>query len=101
MQKHEFDHPIELVNKGSFQESFWRCKVCQKPLYKNARDGLGYRHCECSPKKWMRGILLGDSRVYYSQTIDLVEMEPAALDRWNRTLRFSGTRLWHALAALS
>lgn len=88
MQKHEAGHPIELVNKGSFQESFWRCKICRKPLYRNAREGLGYRPCNCV-KKSMRGILLEDSRVYYSQTIDLVEIEPAVLNKWKDNARFS------------
>lgn len=97
MQKHDIDHPIELVNKGSFRESFWRCKVCQKPLYRSARDGLGYRRCECTPKKGMRGILLEDSRTYYSQTINLVEIEPAALDRWKENTRFSDILLGAAL----
>ncbi len=92
MQKHEVGHPIELVNKGNFQESFWWCKTCHKPLYRHARDGLGYRPCSCK-KKSMRGILLEDSRVYYSQTIDLVEIEPAVLNKWKDNARFSDVLL--------
>ena len=32
--------------------------------------------------------LLEDSRVFYSHTIDLVEIEPEALDRWKDNSRF-------------
>ena len=87
--KHEQGHPITLVNKGSFQELYWWCKTCRKPLYRSARDGLGYRPCSCLPRKLMRGILLEDSRVYYSQSIDLVEIEPDVLNKWKDNTCFS------------
>lgn len=45
--------------------------------------------CECAPRKGKRGILLEDSRVYFSQTIDLVEIEPAILDRWKDNSHFN------------
>ena len=45
----------------------------------------------------MRGILLEDNRVYYSQTIDLVEIEPQVLDRWKDHARFSDILLSAAL----
>ncbi len=89
MPKHEGQHTIELVNKGSFQESFWFCKVCRRPLYRTPREGLGFRRCECLPKKGKRGILLEDSRMYYSQTVDLVDIEPRTLDQWRDNPRFS------------
>lgn len=86
---HEWDHFIELVNRGSFQDSYWRCRECRRPLYRNPREGLGFRRCECAPKKGKRGVLLEDSRVYISQTLDLVDIEPRALDRWKENPRFS------------
>jgi hypothetical protein len=90
---HNRDHFIELVNRGSFQDSFWRCRDCRRPLYRNPREGLGFRRCECSPKKGKRGVLLEDSRVHYSQTLDLVDIEPKALDRWKEHPRFSDVLL--------
>lgn len=98
MPKHERQHTIELVNKGSFQESFWFCKVCRRPLYRTPREGLGFRRCECLPKKGKRGILLEDSRMYYSQTVDLVDIEPRTLERWRDNPRFSDLILGAALS---
>jgi hypothetical protein len=86
---HTWDHFIELVNKGNFQDSYWRCRECQRPLYRNPREGLGFRRCECSPRKGKRGILLEDSRIFNSQSLDLVEIEPRALDRWRENEHFS------------
>jgi len=98
MPKHDGQHTIELVNKGSFQESFWFCKVCRRPLYRTPREGLGFRRCECLPKKGKRGILLEDSRMYYSQTVDLVDIEPRTLERWRDNPRFSDLILGAALS---
>jgi hypothetical protein len=98
MPKHEGQHTIELVNKGSFQESFWFCKVCRRPLYRTPREGLGFRRCECLPKKGKRGILLEDSRMYYSQTVDLVDIEPTTLERWRDNPRFSDLIIGAALS---
>ena len=89
MQRHEPNHTIVLEDKGGFQESFWYCKDCRIPLYRNPREGLGFRRCECAPKKAKRGILLEDTRVYYSQTLDLVDIEPKSLERWKDHSRFS------------
>jgi hypothetical protein len=86
--RHERTHNIQLVDKRSFQESYWYCKDCGTPLYGNPREGLGFRRCECAPSKGKRGVLLEDSRVFYSHTIDLVEIEPEALDRWKDNSRF-------------
>lgn len=94
---HSNDHFIELVNRGTFQDSFWRCRDCRRPLYRNAREGLGFRRCECSPRKGKRGVLLEDSRIYYSQTLDLVDIEPKILDRWRNNSRFSDLLLAAAL----
>src|SRR5262249_29001012 len=88
LPNHNWDHFIELVNRGSFHDSFWRCKDCRCPLYRNAREGLGFRRCECSPRKGKRGVLLEDSRLHYSQTLDLVDIEPKALERWKDNARF-------------
>jgi len=82
-------HKVKLENKGSFQESYWFCEQCRRPLRRNPRDGLGFRRCECGPKKAKRGILLEDSRVYYPQTLALVDIEPSVLDRWKENARFS------------
>lgn len=82
-------HTIKLVNKGTFQESFWFCEDCKTPLRRNPRDGLGFRACECAPRKAKRGLLLEDSRAYYSQTLALVDIEPQALERWKGNNRFS------------
>jgi len=86
---HTRDHFIELINRGSFQDSFWRCRDCHRPLYRNPREGLGFRRCECAPKKGKRGVLLEDSRIFYSQTLDLVDIEPKILDKWKENTRFS------------
>jgi len=82
-------HHIELVDRGSFQESYWYCKTCGIPLYRNAKEGLGFRSCQCVPRKAKRGILLEDSRVYYTQSIDLVDIEPKAIEPWQDNNRFS------------
>lgn len=82
-------HTIKLINKGSFQESYWLCEDCRIPLRRDARAGLGFRSCECAPKKAKRGLLLEDSRGYYSQTLALVDIEPKAIERWKDNSRFS------------
>jgi hypothetical protein len=96
--KHPGQHTIELVNKGSFQESFWFCTVCRRPLYRTPKEGLGFRRCDCLPRKGKRGILLEDTRTYYSQTVDLVDIEPRTLDRWKENSRFSDLLIAAALS---
>jgi hypothetical protein len=81
-------HDVELINKGSFQESYWRCQVCRIPLRRSAREGLGYRRCECRPKKGKRGLPLEDSRTYYSQSVALVEVRPSLIQSWQGNQRF-------------
>src|SRR5439155_26001134 len=73
------------------------CTRSSIPLYRNPRERLGFLRCECVPRKAKRGILLQDSRVYYSQTIDLVEIEPAVVERWKDHNRFSDLLLAAAL----
>jgi hypothetical protein len=85
--KHEQSHVLQLVDRGNFRESYWYCKTCSMPI--NRENGLGFRSCVCSGKKFMRGMILEDSRVYYSQTINLVDIEPQALERWQDNDRFS------------
>lgn len=82
MQGHDRNHFIVLEDKGSFRESYWRCKDCGISLSRNPREGLGYRRCDCAPKKGKRGILLEDNRVYYSHSVTLVEIAPAILRGW-------------------
>lgn len=82
-------HTIKLVNKGTFQESYWFCEKCREPLRRGPKAGLGFRSCECGPRKAKRGLLLEDSRAYYPQTIALVDIEPRSLERWKENPRFS------------
>lgn len=85
---HQKDHTVVLMNRQSFQDSYWYCRECKRPLYRTPKEGLGFRSCDCAPKKGKRGVLLEDSRVYYSQTLDLVDIEPKVLDRWRENSRF-------------
>ncbi|HXK39799.1 MAG TPA: hypothetical protein VJ837_03125, partial [Candidatus Paceibacterota bacterium] len=97
MQKHDTSHSIELIDKGTFRDSFWRCKDCGVPLSQNAKEGLGFRRCECAPRKGKRGVILEDNRVYYSHSLTLVDIAPAALDRWSDHPKFSDLLLGAAL----
>ena len=81
-------HDIELVNKGGFQESYWKCQTCNKALRRGSRDGLGIRHCECGKKRLKRGVPLEDSRTYYSQTVTIVEVHPSLIEEWHAHPRF-------------
>lgn len=85
--KHPSDHKIVLRDKGSFEDSYWYCEDCQLPLRRNPREGLGYRGCQCGKAK--RGVLLQDTRTYYAQTLQLVQVEPTVLERWRENPRFS------------
>jgi hypothetical protein len=87
--KHDQQHVITIVDRGRFEDSYWWCNQCQKPLQKTSRDGLGFRPCDCVPRKGKRGVVLQDSRVYYSQTLEIVEVEGGVLDRWTQNSRFS------------
>lgn len=84
--KHATDHKIVLRDKGSFEDSYWYCEDCKIPLRRNPREGLGYRGCKCGKAK--RGVLLQDTRSYYAQTLQLVQVEPTVLDRWRDNPRF-------------
>ncbi|MHB8719434.1 MAG: hypothetical protein ACYDAC_11170 [Candidatus Dormibacteria bacterium] len=99
--KHAPDHTIRLEDKGSFQESYWFCAECRQPLQRNPREGLGFRSCECSRgnSKAKRGVILQDSRVYYSQTVQIVEVEPGALQRWRDNARFGDLLLAASIGA--
>ena len=90
-------HSIALVNKRSFQESYWICQVCRTPLRRGSREGLGYRRCDCAPKKGMRGVPLEDSRAFYSQTIALVDIDSPSLERWYSNPHFSDLLLEAAI----
>lgn len=79
---HPREHPIRLVDQRSFRDSHWYCTVCRTPLMSGPRAGLGFRPCSCRPGKLKRGVILEDSRVYFSQTLDLVDIEPASLEPW-------------------
>src|SRR5579872_4357115 len=92
-------HPIELVDRRSFRESYWKCQVCGTVLQKRSSDGLGRRNCSCSGGKLMRGIRLDDPQVYYSQTMSMVNVEPSSLNRWKGNARF-GTLIAGAILGL-
>lgn len=79
-------HPICLKDVGSFQESFWYCQVCKTPIQRDSRDGLGVRACQCG--KTMSGITLIDPRVYYSQTLSIVDIQPEILTTWKENENF-------------
>jgi Zn-finger nucleic acid-binding protein len=85
---HDITHDIQLIDRGSFADSFWRCHTCGRPLQTRAREGLGFRQCPGCHGKLQRGVLLEDSRVHYSHTLPLVEAESAALDHWKENDRF-------------
>lgn len=88
------DHrTIELKDRGSFEESYWFCSTCGASLRRNSRAGLGFRSCECRSKKAKRGMILEDSRLYFSQTLSMVEIEPSTLERWKGNARFSDVLL--------
>jgi hypothetical protein len=58
---------------------------------------LGFRNCECGNKRAKRGVPLEDSRTFYSQTVALVEIQPAVLDKWQGHSRFGDLLLGAAL----
>ena len=90
-------HSIELINKGGFQESFWRCQECLKVLPAGSRAGLGIRNCECGKKKLKRGVTLEDTRAYYSQTVALVDVQSTLLENWQKHALFDDFLLAAAL----
>lgn len=94
---HNRDHPIRLVDRRNFRDSYWFCTVCRRPLLSGARAGLGFRQCNCRPGKAKRGVVLEDSRVFYSQTLDLVDIEPTSLEPWRDNPGFSDLLLAAAL----
>ncbi len=99
IQKHDNSHVIVLVNKNRFEDSYWWCKTCHTALQRNSREGLGFRSCTCAPRKGKRGIVLQDSRIYYSQTLEMVEVESGILAKWASNPRFSDFLLAGVLVA--
>ncbi|MCB9719738.1 MAG: hypothetical protein H6756_02595 [Candidatus Omnitrophica bacterium] len=81
------DHPVCLRDVGNFQDSYWYCNACHQPIQRSAKDGLGIRNCSCG--KPMRGIVLIDPRVYYSQTLAIVDIQPDILATWKDNENFS------------
>ena len=80
-------HPVGLVDKQSFQDSYWYCQTCRQRIPQGSRAGLGVRACGCG--KTMRGVTLIDPRVYYSQTIAMVDIRLDILDVWKQNERFA------------
>lgn len=81
------DHPVCLKDAQSFQESYWYCSVCHTPIQRGSQDGLGIRACQCG--KPMRGVTLVDPRIYYSQTLAIVDIQPEILAAWKTNENFS------------
>ncbi len=79
-------HPVGLVDKRTFQDSYWYCQTCNIHLQKTPKEGLGFRACKCG--KAMRGIILIDPRIYYSQTIAIVDIQPDILNIWQENKDF-------------
>jgi hypothetical protein len=73
-------HSIQLIDKKSFQDSYWRCKACGTRVIQGARAGLGVRSCKCG--RVMRGSRLNDPRNYFAQTLSFVAVEPKTLSAW-------------------
>lgn len=79
--RHESSHTIRLVNRGRFQDSYWYCDDCGKPLTQPGRQGLGFRPCSCGPRRAMRGTTLQDPAVHFARTLSLVDTDDQILDR--------------------
>ncbi|MCP5003365.1 MAG: DUF1998 domain-containing protein [Planctomycetes bacterium] len=80
-------HPVGLEDKRTFQNSFWYCQTCQIRLQRSPRDGLGIRSCSCG--KPMSGVTLIDPRVYYSQTLTIVNINPDIINTWQENENFA------------
>lgn len=81
------DHPVGLEDKRTFQDSYWYCQICNTRISRGSRSGLGIRSCQCG--KPMRGTTLVDPRMYYSQTVAIVDIQPDALASWKQNPYFS------------
>lgn len=79
-------HPIELIDRKGFRESFWRCKTCKTNVLPGKNVGLGFRKCSCG--RTMRGMRLDDPQCYYAQTLNVVAIESHGLNIWKRNDRF-------------
>jgi hypothetical protein len=99
IRKHEPKHKIVLVDKGNFFDSYWWCATCRMRLQAQPKEGLGFRACKCRGGKGMRGVILEDSRVHRSQTVNLVNVETKTLERWRENPNFSRYLLGAALEA--
>jgi hypothetical protein len=95
--KHEGRHKIVLEERGTFRDSYWRCEECGQVLARDSRSGLGFRQCECRPRKAKRGIPLEDGRLFYSQTLTMVEVRSSLLEPWQSNPRFGDLLLGGAL----
>lgn len=84
-------HSVVLVDRRSFQDSYWYCQDCNIRISSNARSGLGIRACQCG--KTMRGVILIDPRIYYSQTMTIVDIQPKILEIWNENENFNSLLL--------
>ncbi len=92
-------HRIKLIDRGNFRDSYWLCMDCGTRLSQTAREGLGVRNCDCAPGKSMRGITLLDTRLFFSQTLQIVDIRSAALGHWKENPNFSDFLLCATLRA--
>ncbi len=76
--KHEPNHTIRMINRGRFQESYWYCDTCKRPLTQPGKQGLGFRRCSCG--KSMRGTTLQDPEVHFTHTLSLVNTDDKVLE---------------------
>lgn len=80
-------HSVGLHDKNNFLDSFWYCLSCGTKLSRGPRAGLGVRGCSCG--KTMRGVILIDPRVYYSQTVALIDFQSELLNIWQSNSNYN------------
>ena len=81
-------HDIGLVDKRNFIDSYWYCMTCRTKISRGPRAGLGVRNCNCGNKA-MRGIVLIDPRIYYSQTIALIDFQSDLIKTWQTNKNYN------------
>jgi hypothetical protein len=98
--RHEPRHWIVLRDDNDFRNSYWYCEDCHLRLEDQSRNGLGFRSCRCGlPPRGMSGVLLEDTKVHYSQTATLVDIDDKQLGRWGENPRFGDLLLTASIGA--
>lgn len=97
---HEPRHWIVLRDHNNFRSSYWYCEDCQMRLEDKSLNGLGFRACHCGLKpNGMSGVLLEDTKVHYSQTATLVDIDDQQLGQWSANPRFGDLLLTASIGA--